>query len=650
MEGQRQLSPEDKVIRRIRKKLRQIEHLELLDRELNDEELLKICQKEELREELQKLLKEHRPDEADIMKRPGDSQDTLGGTKKAKSGGISNSEDNDSCPDTEMGEGHYSDSEDTPSSTVPPSPPHSSGTTSLLASDIISKPLKTTPQSSDVASQPVTTTPQSSKTKTQPIKTSPQSNTKLPQPDPVPSQPDSTTAHGSTPSPSAEGNKKQATKSKKEAKTDSKNQSKPEPVKKSGKGAAEVPKKEKSPWKDEIFDVYTIEGHNDIVLAVDCTEEYILSGSRDTTVRVWRVGSRVEERSLRGHTASVTSVAFLPTSLTSAILDKCEADEELILSRMSSSRRVLSVSGGLDCTLKVWDVVSGDNLGSIYTYNGITCMGCGSWGVVSGTEGGRLEFWSLVTRQRTAYVDAFQSQVSTVWVNGNEIYAGSEEGEVGVWKVTLEGSFPTTVYFMEPESSSYVPLRHLATLVVSQGKCYLGDSGPNIKVLAWRRNCITKLVNHIGEVGLTDSLAVATNGDILAASYFVDSGCPSINVRDSSGQYKYTLVDGGEGRYLAMSTAPGIIVTGGHKLKVWIHRQGRTSPRKAKGSKSKVVRPTVLRKLSAPAVDSGSEEDTDWASSSEDEEEDRRRLMAAAGKEMNSSDGDGDGKWWCNVL
>lgn len=60
---------------------------------------------------------------------------------------------------------------------------------------------------------------------------------------------------------------------------------------------------------------------------------------------------------------------------------------------------------------------AGDNLGSIYTYNGIACMGCGSWGVVTGTEGGRLEFWSLVTRKRTAYVDAFQSQVTAVWVS-----------------------------------------------------------------------------------------------------------------------------------------------------------------------------------------------------------------------------------------
>lgn len=75
-----------------------------------------------------------------------------------------------------------------------------------------------------------------------------------------------------------------------------------------------------------------------------------------------------------------------------------------------------------------------------------------------------------------------------VQVNGNEIYAGSEEGEVGVWKVTPEGHYPTTLYFMEPGSASYVPLRRMSALIESQGKCYIGDSGPNIKVLAWRNS------------------------------------------------------------------------------------------------------------------------------------------------------------------
>lgn len=52
--------------------------------------------------------------------------------------------------------------------------------------------------------------------------------------------------------------------------------------------------------------------------------------SRDTTVRVWRVGGIEEERSLRGHRASVTSVAFLPGELAATVLAKLEVDTYVI--------------------------------------------------------------------------------------------------------------------------------------------------------------------------------------------------------------------------------------------------------------------------------------------------------------------------------
>lgn len=37
--------------------------------------------------------------------------------------------------------------------------------------------------------------------------------------------------------------------------------------------------------------------------------------------------------------------------------------------------------------------------------------------MVTGTEGGRLEFWCLASSQRITYVDAFESQVTTFQVS-----------------------------------------------------------------------------------------------------------------------------------------------------------------------------------------------------------------------------------------
>ena len=51
-------SDSDRLVRRLRKKLRQIENLEILRRDLNQEELDKVNKKNDLRLELNNLLRE----------------------------------------------------------------------------------------------------------------------------------------------------------------------------------------------------------------------------------------------------------------------------------------------------------------------------------------------------------------------------------------------------------------------------------------------------------------------------------------------------------------------------------------------------------------------------------------------------------------
>lgn len=569
----------DKVIRKLRKKLRQIDHLELLERELNEEEVYKkaycehvwhlvgavslyqVNQKLTIRKQLQDLLKQHHPDEIEIMKRPSSIlPQSKNDAKKVKK-----SSSSDSCQKT------LSDAQETETAAS-------------------SEPLQ--PDSSQVQYSPLQTLDKDQpKTETEP------------------------------------GTSRKSNKNPRDGQTHTEG---------------------KCMWRDGYFEVHTLQGHNDIVLAVDYLEDYILSASRDTTVRVWRVGSTEEERNLRGHTASVTSVSFLPKTLAASVIARCEADSEEFASRqetVSSDSGILAVSGGLDCTLKVWNVISGENLSSIYTYNGITCLGCGSWGVATGTEGGRLEFWCLTSHQRITFIDAFESQVTTVHVCKNDVYAGSWEGELGVWQLNPTRKTLSTKYIMERESSPSISLRQLSALVEHKGKCYLGDGGPNIKVLDWKRSQVSRLKNHRGDVGMTDSLAVTQDGCLLAASFLVDSGCPSINIRDlQSGKYLVSLIDQDEGRYLTLSAASNIVIAGGHLLKVWIHREKSVPPKnKMPSSTYEVVLPVFLHKLATPAVDSGSEEDTDWASSSEEEDDSRQ-----SSKKRNQ--GETGSQWWCSVL
>jgi WD40 repeat protein len=68
-----------------------------------------------------------------------------------------------------------------------------------------------------------------------------------------------------------------------------------------------------------------LEGHRDIVLAVDARDGIAVSGGKDNSVFVWRVGDGVEMvGELKGHSLDVTSVSINPVTgqIASASADK----------------------------------------------------------------------------------------------------------------------------------------------------------------------------------------------------------------------------------------------------------------------------------------------------------------------------------------
>ena len=90
---------------------------------------------------------------------------------------------------------------------------------------------------------------------------------------------------------------------------------------------------------DEIYPLYTLEGHTDAVVSVafDPSGQRLASGSYDQTIRLWAVDSGKLLHVLQGHKYSVNSVAFDPEG------------------------QLLASAGG-DRTVRLWDVASGQIL------------------------------------------------------------------------------------------------------------------------------------------------------------------------------------------------------------------------------------------------------------------------------------------------
>lgn len=107
-------------------------------------------------------------------------------------------------------------------------------------------------------------------------------------------------------------------------------------------------------------------------IAISADGKYLISGSYDSTLKVWDWQTGVEVRTLSGHRSYVNAIAFSP-------------DGKHI------------ISGSHDSTLKVWDWQTGEVIASFTGDIGILC--CAIAGdrltIVAGDASGQVHFLQL---------------------------------------------------------------------------------------------------------------------------------------------------------------------------------------------------------------------------------------------------------------
>lgn len=169
-------------------------------------------------------------------------------------------------------------------------------------------------------------------------------------------------------------------------------------------------------WVDDAL-VRTLAGHARAVLDVVITpdDRFVISASRDSTLRIWEIKSGLTIHTLVGHKDAVTSVA------------------------VSSNNRFIA-SASIDRTLRLWDLSSGKPLGIFKGHNAPindVIITPDNEYLLSASEDHALRLWEIKSRKplwvNSEHADAVNSIAITS--NGDLGISASEDCSIRLWSV-----------------------------------------------------------------------------------------------------------------------------------------------------------------------------------------------------------------------
>lgn len=161
--------------------------------------------------------------------------------------------------------------------------------------------------------------------------------------------------------------------------------------------------------------VATLRAHHGSVLCLAQGTGMLVSGSSDATARVWRRSTAADEhyvleRVLAGHTAGVLGVAF---------------DETYV------------VTASRDTTLRVWRRTDGELVRVYGAHRGSVNTCCLHRGLVaSGAGDGSVHVWRVDTGETLAVMHAPRSGVASLVLAGDVLWAGSSDGVIRTWRAS----------------------------------------------------------------------------------------------------------------------------------------------------------------------------------------------------------------------
>lgn len=235
----------------------------------------------------------------------------------------------------------------------------------------------------------------------------------------------------------------------------------------------------------ETSKVSSLRGHSDNILCVDVFEDYIATGSKDQSVKYWKLTEMVG--TYYGHTNDVTCVAL--------------------------SRRNFIVSGSADQTLKVWEKAQGTTESASYTCMAhdkdisVVKLSPDHKAIYSGSEDKKIKIWS----RRLEHKGTLEGHRRGVWdlcFHPSEKILASSSGDMTIKLWELKTG--TCIRTLEGHTNSVLKVCFITGGVASSSsdgliKIWNYKSGACVETLEGHTNKVWGLCTR--KVGGKDTLA-----------------------------------------------------------------------------------------------------------------------------------------------
>ncbi|KAJ3569400.1 hypothetical protein NP233_g5071 [Leucocoprinus birnbaumii] len=202
-----------------------------------------------------------------------------------------------------------------------------------------------------------------------------------------------------------------------------------------------------SPFTGEL--IHSLEGHEGGIWTIDTFQDTLVSGSTDCTVRIWNLESGRCTHVFGGHTSTVRCLSIVKPETVGI---------PSTTGKMRSPKRPLIVSGSRDHTLRVWKLPKPNEPEYFFgvadeptdpksnPYHCLCLTGHGhavraldarARTAVSGSYDCTVRVWDVITGEQIRVLEGHSQKVYTVVLDENrkQVYSGSMDGTVRIWSL-----------------------------------------------------------------------------------------------------------------------------------------------------------------------------------------------------------------------